>query len=215
MGEEGQQDLGLSCPECFHSAAAAGAASVPEKSEQRRRGRARTLQTWHHGGLSLFFTVQGLDSSPEVQRAVQSADFPLRRVAGGCARKQPLPRVFPYTKGEKLRKPKEAQRKELGHQNARSHRSQLESCGGLEAAGEQTDHSSSCGGQERTAPCCRLPSTIVVSLVPERSKLQTKARHSSPDAGGTGSQLLSPRRLGSLDTPRASSPILLRLLLAS
>lgn len=103
----GQQDFGLSCPECFHSVAAAGAASLPEKSEQTRRGRARTLQTWHGGGVSLRFTARGLNSSPEVQRAVQSADFPLRRVAGGCARKQPLPPVFPYTKGEELRSQKE------------------------------------------------------------------------------------------------------------
>nr|XP_044628126.1 uncharacterized protein LOC123286515 [Equus asinus] len=42
----GQEDFGLSCPECFPSASAFGAALVPENSEETRRGRrTRTLQT--------------------------------------------------------------------------------------------------------------------------------------------------------------------------
>lgn len=48
-----------------------------------------------------------------------------------------------------------------------------ETCGGLEANRERTDHSSGLRRQERTVPNCHLPSTVVLSLIPECSQLQT------------------------------------------
>ena len=126
--------MGLFCPECFHSAAAAGAASVPENSEHTRRGRAGTLQTWHVGGPSLRCTARGLDSSPEVQRAGQSADLRLRRVAGGRPREQPLPAAFPST----------------GERSSGAQRSAEEGAG----TAERLEPSSPAGKLRRIGGCC-------------------------------------------------------------
>lgn len=56
----GQLDFGLSCPECFHSVAAAGAALVvPENSEEKRLKESKDATA--NLRLSLRFTVRGLD----------------------------------------------------------------------------------------------------------------------------------------------------------
>lgn len=95
-------------------------------------------------------------------------------------------------KGQEARRSqKECSRRPVQQTTAWSYHSRQESCGGLEAAPEWTDHSSGCGGQERTVPNCRLLSTIVLSLVPELSELQTRARHSEQRTRDTESHRLS------------------------
>lgn len=73
----GQQDFGFSSPECFHSAVPPGPLWCLRTQETSRERRARTLQTWRGGGLSLRSASRGLDSGSEVRQAVQSEHLPL------------------------------------------------------------------------------------------------------------------------------------------
>lgn len=203
----GQQDFGLFCPERFHSAAAAGAASVPENSEQTNAG-------GEEGRCKLA------PRRPEPPLHSAGARFKSRSSAGSAIRRLPAAEVCrrvlekttpaPGISPTLRKRSSEAERSaEEGAQTAeRSEPSfpagKLQRVGGCWRG--RTDHSSACGGQERTAPHRHLPSTIVVSLVPESSKLQTGARHSSWRSRGTGSQLLSLRRSRSLDTPLSLQP---------